>query len=309
MLVECICGESKFAVDAKAIGFNGRLVKCGLCAREWFQESKLNILEKRIIEVDQKLQAKEIEILEQKSDFRKRIASLEKEVNKKKLEQENQDSIQTNINALEQRTREKELEAKQQGDLESRFAALDTALKKMTLDSITKNSTLEKSTFALEDKLKEESYEDKLSNLENRLNINVHDDQDSKKDFEIEDVKKIERNQKVVEEQKIEDVKKIGRNQKVVEEQKIEDAQKEVNQKAKSMFSSQAAAFAIDEIKKITPTDIKNADSNKQEISENKLNKINPSLDTQEDNEPTSRIGRKNDTLKKKSFFKKIFNK
>ena len=291
MLVECICGESKFAVDAKAIGFNGRLVKCGLCAREWFQESKLNILEKRIIEVDQKLQAKEIEILEQKSDFRKRVASLEKEVNKKKLEQENQDSIQTNINALEQRTREKELEAKQQGDLESRFAALDTALKKMTLDSITKNSTLEKSTFALEDKLKEESYEDRLSNLENRLNINVHDDQDSKKDFEIEDVKKIERNQKVV------------------EEQKIEDVQKEVNQKAKSMFSSQAAAFAIDEIKKITPTDIKNADSNKQEISENKLNKINPSLDTQEDNEPTSRIGRKNDTLKKKSFFKKIFNK
>ena len=291
MLVECICGESKFAVDAKAIGFNGRLVKCGLCAREWFQESKLNILEKRIIEVDQKLQAKEIEILEQKSDFRKRIASLEKEVNKKKLEQENQDSIQTNINALEQRTREKELEAKQQGDLESRFAALDTALKKMTLDSITKNSTLEKSTFALEDKLKEESYEDRLSNLENRLNINVHDDQDSKKDFEIEDVKKIERNQKVA------------------EEQKIEDVQKEVNQKAKSMFSSQAAAFAIDEIKKITPTDIKNADSNKQEISENKLNKINPSLDTQEDNEPTSRIGRKNDTLKKKSFFKKIFNK
>ena len=291
MLVECICGESKFAVDAKAIGFNGRLVKCGLCAREWFQESKLNILEKRIIEVDQKLQAKEIEILEQKSDFRKRIASLEKEVNKKKLEQENQDSIQTNINALEQRTREKELEAKQQGDLESRFAALDTALKKMTLDSITKNSALEKSTFALEDKLKEESYEDRLSNLENRLNINVHDDQDSKKDFEIEDVKKIERDQKVA------------------EEQKIEDVQKEVNQKAKSMFSSQAAAFAIDEIKKITPTDIKNADSNKQEISENKLNKINPSLDTQEDNEPTSRIGRKNDTLKKKSFFKKIFNK
>ena len=309
MLVECICGESKFAVDAKIIGFNGRLVKCGLCAREWFQESKLNILEKRIIEVDQKLQAKEIEILEQKSDFRKRIASIEKEVNKKKLEQENQDSIQTNINALEQRTREKELEAKQQGDLESRFAALDTALKKMTLDSITKNSTLEKSTFALEDKLKEESYEDRLSNLENRLNINVHDDQDSKKDFEIEDVKKIERNQKVAEEQKIEDVKKIERNQKVAEEQKIEDVQKEVNQKAKSMFSSQAAAFAIDEIKKITPTDIKNADSNKQEISENKLNKINPSFDTQEDNEPTSRIGRKNDTLKKKSFFKKIFNK
>ena len=291
MLVECICGESKFAVDAKAIGFNGRLVKCGLCAREWFQESKLNILEKRIIEVDQKLQAKEIEILEQKSDFRKRIASLEKEVNKKKLEQENQDSIQTNINALEQRTREKELEAKQQGDLESRFAALDTALKKMTLDSITKNSTLEKSTFALEDKLKEESYEDRLSNLENRLNINIHDDQDNKKDFEIEDVKKTEKNQKVA------------------EEQKIEDVQKEVNQKAKSMFSSQAAAFSIDEIKKITPTDVKNADSNKQEISENKLNKINPSLDTQEDNEPTSRISRKNDTLKKKSFLKKIFNK
>ena len=197
MLVECICGESKFAVDAKSIGFNGRLVKCGLCAREWFQESKLNILEKRLIEVDQKLQVKEIEILEQKSDFRKRIASLEKNINIKKLEQGNQDSIQTNINALEQRTREKELESKQQEDLGSRFATLENAFKKMTLDSITKNSTLEKSTFALEEQLKEESYEDRLLNLEKKLDINfdVQNEQDDKEDFTIldkENEKKVE---------------------------------------------------------------------------------------------------------------------
>ena len=185
MLVECICGESKFAVDAKAIGFNGRLVKCGLCAREWFQESKLNILEKRLIEVDQKLQAKEIEILEQQNDFRKRVGFLEKNINKKKLEQENQDSIQTNINALEQRTREKESESKQQDDLESRFVTLEKAFRKMTLDSITKNSTLEKSTFALEEQLKEESYEDRLLNLEKKLNINfeIQNEQDEQLDI------------------------------------------------------------------------------------------------------------------------------
>ena len=43
MLIDCICGESKFAINAEQIGFDGRLVKCGKCGKEWFQESKLDI--------------------------------------------------------------------------------------------------------------------------------------------------------------------------------------------------------------------------------------------------------------------------
>ena len=48
MLIDCICGESKFAINAEQIGFDGRLVKCGKCGKEWFQESKLDIVEKKL---------------------------------------------------------------------------------------------------------------------------------------------------------------------------------------------------------------------------------------------------------------------
>ena len=49
MLIDCICGESKFAINAEQIGFDGRLVKCGKCGKEWFQESKLNVIEKKSV--------------------------------------------------------------------------------------------------------------------------------------------------------------------------------------------------------------------------------------------------------------------
>ena len=317
MLVECICGESKFAVDAKAIGFNGRLVKCGLCAREWFQESKLNILEKRLIEVDQKLQAKEIEILEQQNDFRKRVGFLEKNINKKKLEQENQDSIQTNINALEQRTREKESESKQQDDLESRFVTLEKAFRKMTLDSITKNSTLEKSTFALEEQLKEESYEDRLLNLEKKLNINfeIQNEQDDKEDFVIldkENEKKAEKEQ-VVKEQAV-------KEQEVTKEQEIEDVQKEVKQKSAGLIAREelkpASLFAREELKpfeidsiQMVKQDGKNTDNEERVPSENKVNNTKSLLQTQKNEKATSKIGGKDDSLEKKTFLKKLFSK
>ena len=38
-----------FAVNAEEVGFDGRLVKCGNCGKEWFQESKAQILEKKLI--------------------------------------------------------------------------------------------------------------------------------------------------------------------------------------------------------------------------------------------------------------------
>ena len=47
-IIDYICGESKFAINAEQIGFDGRLVKCGKCGKEWFQESKLDIVEKKL---------------------------------------------------------------------------------------------------------------------------------------------------------------------------------------------------------------------------------------------------------------------
>ena len=60
MLIDCICGESKFAINAEQIGFDGRLVKCGKCGKEWFQESKLEVIEKKLLNLDQSLRTKEI---------------------------------------------------------------------------------------------------------------------------------------------------------------------------------------------------------------------------------------------------------
>jgi len=48
MLIDCICGESKFAINAEQIGFDGRLAKCGKCGKEWFQESKLDFIKMKL---------------------------------------------------------------------------------------------------------------------------------------------------------------------------------------------------------------------------------------------------------------------
>ena len=49
MLIHCKYCQSKFAINAEQIGFDGRLVKCGKCGKEWFQESKLEVIEKKLI--------------------------------------------------------------------------------------------------------------------------------------------------------------------------------------------------------------------------------------------------------------------
>ena len=38
MIIECACKKYKFAVKAKEIGINGRVVQCGVCDQKWFQE-------------------------------------------------------------------------------------------------------------------------------------------------------------------------------------------------------------------------------------------------------------------------------
>ena len=44
MLIDCICGESKFAINAEQIGFDGRLVKCGKCGKENLGNTNFGIL-------------------------------------------------------------------------------------------------------------------------------------------------------------------------------------------------------------------------------------------------------------------------
>ena len=90
MLIDCICGESKFAINAEQIGFDGRLVKCGKCGKEWFQESKLNVIEKKLIDLDQTLHTTEIKIASEQNYFSDKISSLEKELGAKNKELENQ---------------------------------------------------------------------------------------------------------------------------------------------------------------------------------------------------------------------------
>ena len=52
MLVDCICGESKFAGNVEPIGFDGRLVRCGKCGKEWFQGSKSETIEEKLKNID-----------------------------------------------------------------------------------------------------------------------------------------------------------------------------------------------------------------------------------------------------------------
>ena len=75
MLIDCICGESKFAINAEQIGFDGRLVKCGKCGKEWFQESKQEVIEKKLINLDQSLHAKEITLVDDKNYYSDKISS------------------------------------------------------------------------------------------------------------------------------------------------------------------------------------------------------------------------------------------
>ena len=44
MLINCKYCNSKFAINAEEVGFDGRLVKCENCQKEWFQESKPKFL-------------------------------------------------------------------------------------------------------------------------------------------------------------------------------------------------------------------------------------------------------------------------
>ena len=169
MLIDCICGESKFAINAEQIGFDGRLVKCGKCGKEWFQESKLDIIEKKLIDLDQSLHAKELRVINQRNIFSDKISSLERALETKNKELENQKTLEQRLTLFESRIKDNESEIYRQKQHDERINALEKQLEKTTLDLFIKNTTLEKRSAALQEQLNDKSLSDRLSSLEQEL--------------------------------------------------------------------------------------------------------------------------------------------
>ena len=170
MLIDCICGESKFAINAEQIGFDGRLVKCGKCGKEWFQESKLEVLEKKLINLDQGLHAKEIKLANEKNYFSDKISSLERALETKNKELENQKTLEQRLTLFESRIKDNDSEVYRQKEHDKRIHALEKQLEKTTLDLFIKNTTLEKRSAALQEQLTDKSLSERLSSLEQELN-------------------------------------------------------------------------------------------------------------------------------------------
>ena len=120
MLIDCICGESKFAINAEQIGFDGRLVKCGKCGKEWVQESKLDIIEKKLVNLDQSLHAKEFRTINQRNVFSDKISSLERALETKNKELENQKKLEQRLTLFESRIKDNESEIYRQNEYDKR---------------------------------------------------------------------------------------------------------------------------------------------------------------------------------------------
>ena len=157
MLIDCICGESKFAINAEQIGFDGRLVKCGKCGKEWFQESKLDIVEKKLVNLDQSLHAKELRVINQKNVFSDKISSLERALEAKNKELENQKKLEQRLTLFETRIKDNDSEIYRQKKYEERVNTLEKQLENTTLDLFIKNTSLEKRSSAIQEQLAEKS--------------------------------------------------------------------------------------------------------------------------------------------------------
>ena len=166
MLINCKYCDSKFAINAEEVGFDGRLVKCDNCDKEWFQESKAQIVEKKLIELDRNLHATELHLIEQKNSHNNKINKLEKALKTKKEELEKQKKLEDRINLFEKRVIDMEREIESQNLVENRISKLEKEIQKNSFDSFVKNTKLEKKTNELQNKIYAEDIEDRLEDLE-----------------------------------------------------------------------------------------------------------------------------------------------
>ena len=174
MLLECKYCNTKFAVNAEEVGFDGRLIKCENCQKEWFQESKSQYLEKKLIELDQNLHATEVHLIEQKNIHNDKIAKLENSLKAKKEELTKQKLLEERIVLFEKRIIDTEKEIAAQALVENRIIQLEKEIKQNSFDSFVKNTNLEKKANYLQMKIHSEGINDRLDNLE-------HDVLDTKK--------------------------------------------------------------------------------------------------------------------------------
>ena len=172
MLIHCKYCQSKFAINAEEVGFDGRLVKCENCQKEWFQESKSKSLEKKLIELDRNLLATEQRLTEQKNNHNDKIIKLEKSLKAKKEELDKQKLLEDRIGLFEKRIVDTEKEIEAQALIENRISQLENEIKKNSHDSFIKNTALEKKTNDLQIKIQSDNASDKLDNLEKDLVIN-----------------------------------------------------------------------------------------------------------------------------------------
>ena len=166
MLIHCKYCQSKFAINAEEVGFDGRLVKCEKCQKEWFQESKSKSLEKKLIELDRNLHATEQRLTEQKNNHNDKIIKLEKALKTKKEELAKQTLLEDRIGLFEKRIVDTEKEIEAQALIENRISQLENEIKKNSHDSFIKNTALEKKTNDLQIKIKSDNLGDKLDDLE-----------------------------------------------------------------------------------------------------------------------------------------------
>ena len=172
MLIHCKYCQSKFAINAEEVGFDGRLVKCENCQKEWFQESRSKSLEKKLIELDRNLHATEQRLTEQKNNHNDKILKLEKSLKAKKEELDKQKLLEDRIGLFEKRIVDTEKEIEEQALIENRISQLENEIKKNSHDSFIKNTALEKKTNDLQIKIQSDNASDKLDNLEKDFVIN-----------------------------------------------------------------------------------------------------------------------------------------
>jgi len=172
MLINCKYCNSKFAINAEEVGFDGRLVKCENCQKEWFQESKPKFLEKKLIELDRSLHATELHLIEQKNIHNDKIAKLEKSLKAKKEELAKQKLLEDRIGLFEKRITDTEKEIEKQTLIEDRIFKLEKELQKNSHDSFIINTTLEKKTIDLQKKIHTDSPVSRLDNLEKEVQEN-----------------------------------------------------------------------------------------------------------------------------------------
>ena len=212
MLINCKYCDNKFAVNAEEVGFDGRLIKCENCKKEWFQESKSQSLEKKLIELDQNLHSTEVHLIEKKNTHTDKIAKLENALKIKKEELAKQKLLEERISLFEKRITDTEKEIAAQSLVENRIIQLEKEIKQNSFDSFVKNTNLEKKANYLQKKIHSEGVNDRLDNLENDVldakeSIIKNEIADSEKPNSVKEIK-IEQNFKENQTRNVKEIKK-----------------------------------------------------------------------------------------------------